>query len=65
MLLVEVLANGRVGEVEVEDSSGYELLDDAAVRAVRRWRFVPAETAGIPVTAQVKIPVEFNLEGKK
>ena len=65
VLLVEILASGRVGEIEIEKSSRHELLDNAAVEAVRRWRFVPAEKAGIPVGTQVKIPVEFDLEGKK
>jgi protein TonB len=65
VLLVEVRANGRAGEIEIEKSSGYELLDNAAVKAIRRWRFVPAEKAGIPVGTKVKIPVEFNLEGEK
>jgi protein TonB len=65
MLLVEVLASGRVGEIEIEKSSGHDLLDNAAAEAVRRWRFVPAEKAGVSVGTQVKIPVEFDLEGEK
>jgi protein TonB len=65
MLLVEVLANGRVGEIEIEESSGYELLDNAAVTAVRRWRFVPAKKGSLSVSARVRIPVEFNLEGER
>ena len=65
MLLVEVLSNGRVGRVDVEKSSGFELLDGAAVKAVRRWRFVPAKKGLTPVSARVRIPVEFSLKEKR
>lgn len=65
MLLVEVLSNGRVGRVDIEKSSGFELLDNAAVKAVRRWRFVPAKKGATSVTARVRIPVEFNLKEKR
>ncbi len=65
MLLVDVLPNGRVGEISVESSSGHRLLDDAAVKAVRRWRFEPAKKTGRPVQAQVRIPVEFNLRDNR
>ena len=62
VVLVEVLASGRVGEVAIEESSGHKLLDDAAVKAVRRWRFEPAMKGSVPVRARVKVPVEFNLK---
>jgi len=65
MLLVDVLPNGRVGEISVESSSGHRLLDAAAVKAVRRWRFAPAKKTGRPVRAQVRIPVEFNLRDNR
>ena len=61
MLLVEVRASGRVGKVEIETSSGYDILDNAAVKAVRKWRFSPARLGRRPVSAWVKIPVEFDL----
>ncbi|SDE81589.1 energy transducer TonB [Sporomusa acidovorans] len=43
---VEVLENGRPGEVFVVRSSGRQSIDEAALRAVRRWRFVPAQEVG-------------------
>ena len=42
VLEVYILANGQVGEVKLRQSSGYKRLDDAAVQAVRNWRYVPA-----------------------
>ena len=65
MLMVEVLENGRAGEISIENSSGYELLDDAAIKGVRRWRFVPARKGSRAVRARVRIPVEFNLRDKR
>jgi protein TonB len=61
LLLVEVLSNGRVGEVRIERSSGYELLDSTAVEAVRKWSFVPAKKGRSSVAAWVRIPIDFSL----
>ncbi|MEZ5978965.1 MAG: TonB family protein [Planctomycetota bacterium] len=40
LLLVVVAADGSVRDVVVEESSGHDVLDGAAVDAVRTWRFV-------------------------
>jgi protein TonB len=58
---VEVLADGSPGEVIVQQSSGREVLDDAALRAVRGWRFVPARIGGLSVTRRFLVPIAFNL----
>jgi len=58
---VEVGADGRAGDVSVGRSSGFPLLDDAAVRAVRRWLFEPARAGGVPVASRVEVPVRFSL----
>lgn len=56
LLKVLVLADGRVGKVEVERSSGFEELDRSAVRAVLNWLFSPP---GREVWAS--LPVVFRL----
>jgi TonB family protein len=61
LLRVEVLSNGRVGEIEVKRSSGHEVLDRSAMTAVRQWRFVPARKGETPVPVWVNIPVAFQL----
>jgi TonB family protein len=61
LLLVEVLPNGRVGEIEVAKSSGYEMLDQSALTTVKRWLFIPAKKGGSPFTCWVKIPIVFKL----
>ena len=58
-LLVEVDENGRPIEVGVRRSSGHDILDSAALRAVRAWRFEPARLGGRQVQARLEIPVRF------
>lgn len=60
-LRVRVLPNGEAGEVSVLESSGHRLLDRAARNAVERWRFTPAARAGQAVTADLDVPVRFQL----
>jgi protein TonB len=61
LVRVLVKADGRAGEVELKRSSGYDRLDQAALRAVRKWRFVPATKHGEPVDAWLDQPVNFKL----
>ena len=62
-LLVEVTSTGDVADLAVEQSSGYRILDQAAFETVRSWTFVPARSGGVAVASQVRVPVEFVLEG--
>ena len=61
LLKVEVLTNGRVGRLEMEKSSGYTRLDEAALRTVKGWRFKPALRGREIVACWVNIPVRFRL----
>ncbi|MGD0916196.1 MAG: energy transducer TonB [Thermodesulfobacteriota bacterium] len=61
LLLVEVLPDGKVGEIEVAESSGYELLDQCALEAVKRWKFIAAKKESIAIPCWVKIPILFKL----
>lgn len=65
MFVVEVDQKGMPVQVEVEQSSGYHLLDQAALKAVRYWRFQPERIGDLPVTSRVAIPVRFRLEEKE
>ena len=60
-LSVEVLASGQSGQVSVLRSSGASSLDQAALRAVSRWRFVPARQGQAAVDSKVEIPIRFRL----
>jgi len=64
VVLVKVVVNarGRVDTLELEHSSGYASLDEAALKAVRRWEFDPARRGGAAVVSTVTVPVRFRLE---
>lgn len=60
---VQILSNGRAGEVSVKTSSGYRSLDAAAIAAVRDWLFVPAKkrSNGQAISCYSSFPVRFRL----
>lgn len=60
-LRVRVAADGTVDSLSVEISSGDNSLDNAALNAVRDWRFKPAERGGVAVAAEVLVPVRFAI----
>ncbi len=62
LLKVEVLSNGRVGEIEVKKSSGHDVLDRSALNTVRKWKFIPARKGETPVSLWVNIPIRFELQ---
>lgn len=59
LLRVLVDAMGRPAQVQLERSSGFSRLDDAARAAVQRALFRPYEVNGVAQPAQVLIPIEF------
>lgn len=63
-VILEVLVNreGRVGDLRVVASSGYSVLDQAALASVKTWIFEPGMRAGKKVDMWVKVPVRFRLE---
>jgi len=62
LLRVRVLEDGTVGEVRVVRSSGYAVLDRAALEAVKQWRFVPARRGDRPIPMEVRVPIRFSLK---
>jgi protein TonB len=60
-VLLDVLvgADGNVEDVTVV--SGHPLLNDAALDAVKQWKFEPVEVDGVPAEADTKIRVTFSL----
>ncbi len=61
LLSVEILENGRPERITVKQSSGYAVLDEAALGAVRRWTFIPAQRNGQPIRSQAEVPIVFSL----
>ena len=58
---VEVSADGLPISVALEKSSGYGVLDQAALRAVKSWRFQPRTMGGVAMAGTVDVPVNFTL----
>jgi protein TonB len=61
LLAVKVTAEGRAERVEIKKSSGFSLLDNAAVEAVRDWEFQPARLGSLALESQIEVPVRFEL----
>jgi protein TonB len=62
LLRVRVTAEGLAAAVELEKSSNFERLDEAAKQAVARWRFVPARRGDEAIEASVIVPIVFRLD---
>jgi protein TonB len=63
VLHVFVEADGHPARIEIRTSSASPRLDQAAVDAVGRWRFVAAREGNETVGAWVLVPVVFTLKG--
>ncbi|HXA48405.1 MAG TPA: energy transducer TonB [Burkholderiaceae bacterium] len=61
ILKIHVLASGQPDNVSVAKSSGYDILDDAAVKAVTAWMFDPAKRGQTPIDGWVNVPINFKL----
>ncbi len=62
LLKVLVSEQGAANTVEVEKSSGYTRLDESAVDAVKRWKFIPARKGAQALSAYVLVPISFALD---
>jgi protein TonB len=60
VLVVTVDEEGSVSDIRV--SSGHPLLDEAALTAVRQWRYSPTLLNGEPVPVIATVTVIFNLK---
>lgn len=61
-LRVYVLPNGSAGQVQLAGSSGHDVLDNAALAAVRQWRFVPAKRGDQAIASWVQFPIVWKLK---
>ena len=63
-VILRVLVNkeGRVDDLEIEDSSGFGVLDRAALASVKKWSFEPGRRGEERMQMWVRIPVTFKLK---
>lgn len=62
LLRVRVTPDGRAATVDIEKSSNYDRLDEAARQSVANWRFVPAKRGDEAIEATVIVPIVFRLD---
>ncbi|WP_333708911.1 energy transducer TonB, partial [Tepidimonas ignava] len=62
VLRVRIEPDGTASAAEIRTSSGYERLDQAALQAVLRWRYVPGKRNGVPEAMWFLVPVQFVLQ---
>ncbi|HEY0938834.1 MAG TPA: TonB family protein [Steroidobacter sp.] len=58
-LAFTVQTNGSVDQVEVRNASPADVFDDAAIRAVRQWRFEPVERNGQRIEQRAMVRLKF------
>jgi TonB family protein len=61
ILLVVVQENGLPAEINIHQSSGFAILDESAILAVKKWQFVSAKQNGKNIRASVLVPIKFQL----
>ena len=61
VLRVQVFKDGSQGEISVQESSGDESVDNAAIKAARKWHFLPVKDSnGESIDAFTKIKITFR-----
>jgi periplasmic protein TonB len=60
VLRVQIGADGSALKVELQKSSGFDRLDEAAMTAVKKWRFKPGTRNGVPETMWYSLPINFE-----
>jgi len=61
LLDVLVSAEGKVISLRIKRSSGFPRLDEAALNAVRGWKFKPSMRGDTAVEGQATVPIDFKL----
>ncbi len=59
---VYILADGLVEQIKLKKRSGFPRLDDAALDAVRRWRYQPARRGDEAINFWYVQPLNFSLD---
>jgi protein TonB len=64
ILSIFIGVSGKIDKVEITESSGFPLLDDAALAAARRSQLRPAFVANRPVPSKIEAPYRFVLKDR-
>lgn len=63
VLQVTLDTSGAVADISVARSCGYDRLDQAALKAVKRWRWSPTRRGGQDVIVRGLVEIPFELQG--
>ncbi len=58
---VNIDQEGKVLDIQLKKSSGYDRLDQAALDGIRKWRFKPGTSNGTPQPMWVNVPMKWEL----
>jgi protein TonB len=63
-VIVRVLigTDGNAQDAQVQKSSGFRRLDEAALKAARSWKYVPGKRGGVAEAMWVNVPVNWELK---
>ncbi len=61
-MLLLVSKDGLVTELKLKKTSGFDRLDQAALQAVKKWKFQPARKEGQPIDYWYELPLKFSLQ---
>lgn len=53
---------GKPSKIEIKKSSGFSLLDGAAIKTVKTWEFEPYKQGGLSVESWAEVPVKFEIK---
>jgi periplasmic protein TonB len=62
VLRVLIGTDGTAQRAEIQQSSGFERLDQAALATVLRWHYVPGKRGGVAEAMWFNVPINFVLE---
>jgi len=61
MLSLRVTANGKINNVRIKNSSGYSVLDQAAINSLIKVGYLPQVSSWLPYDIDLKLPVLYQL----
>lgn len=59
-VILNIGVDGNPKDVRVEDTSGHPVLDQAAVDAIKGWKFQPGTSRGKPAETPLRVPITFK-----
>lgn len=65
VIAAEIRPDGAVGQTALAQTSGHDVLDNAARESIKTWKFRPASGDEDAVSQYVDIPVTFQLQDEE